>query len=124
MPQPRHAIGPSTSNENFSSAIVAAGLVFVSGQGPIVAGVREPVGETIEEQTRLTLQNLQAILADAGCGLSNCVKVTVYLADLAEYDRFNAVYREFFPHPRPARTLVGAALNFGIKVEIDAIAVR
>lgn len=111
-------------NPNLSAGIRAGGFVFVSGQGPLLGGVRKPVGDTIEEQARLTLEQVQRILATAGCAMNDCVKVTVYLTDLEEYDRFNAVYRTFFTAPLPARTVVGASLNFGIKVEVDAIALQ
>lgn len=117
---PKEGVPP---NPNLSGAIRAGGFVFVSGQGPLLGGVRKPVGETIEEQARLTLEHVQRILASAGCTMDDCVKVTVYLTDLEEYDRFNAVYRTFFTAPMPARTVVGATLNFGIKVEVEAIAI-
>jgi 2-iminobutanoate/2-iminopropanoate deaminase len=106
----------------YTPGISAGGFIFVSGQGPLLPGSRKPVGETIEEQAKLTLENVQLVLTQAGCTMNDCVKVSVYLTDLNEYDRFNAVYQTFFSAPPPARTLIGCALNFGIKVEIDAIA--
>ena len=79
------------------------------------------VGETIEEQTRRTLENVKAILEAAGASMADVVKATVHLSDLALFDRYNGVYAEFFPDPKPTRTTVGSQL-LGIMVEIDVIA--
>ncbi len=106
-----------------SPAVVAEGrFVYVSGQGPLRDG--EYVPATIEEETRLTLDNLAGRLAEAGAGLADVVRVGVFLADLGDLPAVNAVYGDLFPSPRPARTTVGvAALPGGIKVEIDCVAV-
>jgi 2-iminobutanoate/2-iminopropanoate deaminase len=68
------------------------------------------------------LDNLRAVLAGAGAGLEDVVAVTVYLQDVDDWDRFNAVYREVMSEPYPSRTVVGAELR-GIRVEVSAIAV-
>lgn len=105
----------------YSPGVVAAGrLVFVSGQCPLRDG--RVVGETIEEQTRVTLENAFAVLNAAGARPSDVVRCGVYLADLADFPAMDAVYAEWFGEPRPARTTVGAALR-DIKVEIDCVAV-
>lgn len=105
----------------YSPGIVASGtLVFVSGQGPLRDG-RTVLGN-IEEQTRLTLENLGTVLHAAGASYDDVVRCGVYLADIADFERMNAVYAEYFPEPKPARTTVGAALAFNIRVEIDCIA--
>jgi 2-iminobutanoate/2-iminopropanoate deaminase len=96
-------------------------FVYVSGQGPLDPVTSEVVGETIEEQTRRTLENIQAILEAGGAKLSDVIKIGAYLKDLSEFGRFNEVYKEFFPSDFPCRTTVGTDLS-GIKVEIDAIA--
>jgi 2-iminobutanoate/2-iminopropanoate deaminase len=105
----------------YSHALVAAGLVFVSGQVP-----REPltglVPEGIEAQTRLALKNVESILQAAGASMKDVVKVTAHLADLALFDEFNRTYSEFFIQPFPARTTVGSQLR-GVLVELDVIAV-
>jgi 2-iminobutanoate/2-iminopropanoate deaminase len=105
----------------YSHAIVAGGLIFVSGQVP-----REPltgsVPEGIEAQTRLALKNVESILQAAGASMKDAVKITVHLVDLALFDAFNQTYLEFFSEPFPARTTVGSQLR-GVLVEIDAIAV-
>ncbi|MCC6265445.1 MAG: RidA family protein [Bryobacterales bacterium] len=102
--------------------IVNAGtLVAISGQGPLDAEGRI-VGATIEEQTRLTLENCRRQLNAAGADFADVFKVTVYLKDMAEWDRFNTVYREHFREPFPARTAIQAVLWGGILVEVEMLA--
>ena len=113
------AVGP------YSQAIVAAGWVFVSGQIPLVPGTGEMVGGEIEAQAERALLNLQAVLDAAGCTLRDVVKATVYLTDMADFARVNAVYGKFFPEAPPARACVEvSALPKGARVEVDAVAVR
>jgi 2-iminobutanoate/2-iminopropanoate deaminase len=107
----------------YSQGIVSGDLIFVAGQGPLDPSSGSIVGETIEEQTALTLDNVQAILEAVGSGMADVVKATVHLADLADFHAFNGVYEQYFPEPRPVRTTVGSNL-IGIKVEVDVIAVR
>ena len=107
----------------YSQAIIHAGLVYVSGQGAISPETNKVRLGTIEEEGELTLQNLRNILEEAGSSLDNVLKVTVFLLDLKEYDRFNAIYKTYFKSDLPARTCVQAGnLLFGTRVEIDAIA--
>ncbi|HIE51503.1 MAG TPA: RidA family protein [Armatimonadetes bacterium] len=109
----------------YSSAVVYGDLVFVSGQGPVDPTTGEFVGETIEEQTRRTIQNLQIILEELGLSLTDVVKTTVFLKDLDHFSRMNAVYAEYFGPNYPARTTVQAGrLPFDILVEIEAVAAR
>ncbi|HYH32456.1 MAG TPA: RidA family protein [Pseudonocardia sp.] len=98
-------------------------LVVLSGQAAI-APDGSVVGSDIEEQTRLTLENCRRQLATAGCDLTDVVKVNVYLSDMALWERFNTVYREVLPEPRPVRTAVGAALLDGLLVEVEMWAAR
>lgn len=106
----------------YSPAIVAGDYVFVSGQGPLDPKTGEIRGETVAEQTRLTLANLEAHLAAARAGLADVVRVGVHLARIEDFAEFNGVYAEVFAdEPRPARTTVGAQLPGGL-VEIDCIA--
>ena len=107
----------------YSQGIVSGDLIFVAGQGPLDPSSGSIVGETIEEQTALTLDNVQAVLEAVGSGMADVVKATVHLADLADFHAFNGVYEQYFPEPRPVRTTVGSNL-IGIKVEVDVIAVR
>jgi 2-iminobutanoate/2-iminopropanoate deaminase len=104
----------------YSPGIVAEGrFVFVAGQASLRDG--EVVSGTIEEETRLALENLRTVLAAAGAGLEDVVRVGVYLADIDDFAAMNAVYAETVPEPLPARTTIGAELP-GIKIEIDCVA--
>jgi 2-iminobutanoate/2-iminopropanoate deaminase len=92
--------------------IVVSGQVAVDGKGNIV-------GETIEEQTRQTLANCRRLLVAAGCTFEDVFKVNAYMANIDEWDRFNAVYTEIMPQPRPARTTVGVKLLRTFLIEIE-----
>jgi 2-iminobutanoate/2-iminopropanoate deaminase len=119
---PKRAVGGSQPAGAYSPGIVAEGrFVYVSGQGPLRHGA--VVGESVAEQTRITLENLAAVLAEAGAGLADVVRCGVFLADMADFAAMNDVYAGYFPRPLPARTTVGAALAAGMKVEIDCVAV-
>ena len=106
----------------YSPALVFQDLVFVSGQGPLDHDGTILSG-TIEEETTRTLRNVEALLKAAGSDLRHVLKCTCYLADIGDFDRFDAAYRAVFGDRLPTRTTVQAGLA-GIKVEIDAIAVR
>ena len=105
----------------YSQGLKAGDFVFVSGQGPLDPETGQVVGETIEEQTARTLENVKAILEAAGASMADVVKVAAHLSDLGLFDRYNKVYSTYFPDPKPTRTTVGSQLS-GIMVEIDAIA--
>jgi 2-iminobutanoate/2-iminopropanoate deaminase len=107
----------------FSPALLVSEWVFLSGQGAINAA-NEIVGETIEAQTELTLQNVEQLLQAAGCELSDVVSVLVHLADLALYPGYNAVYERHFRDPKPVRTTVGANLLKGLLIEMTVTAQR
>lgn len=110
------AIGP------YSQGIAVDGWVFTAGQlgaDPETGALRDG----IEDQTRQALENLAAVLAAAGGGWADVVRTTVFLADLADFHAFNAVYAELVDEPFPARSTVEvAALPAGALVEIDAVA--
>ncbi len=111
------ALGP------YSQAITANGFVFCSGQVPIDPATGDLVAGTIEDQTRRVLQNLAAVLEAAGSSFARAVKVNVYLQDMADFARMNAVYAEYFPAPFPARAAIQAArLPKDVKIEIELIA--
>ena len=117
----REAIPGPTPRGPYSPGISAEGkLVFVSGQGPLRDGAY--VEGTIAEETQLTLDNLLAVLAAAGCGAEDVVRCGVWLADLGDFAEMNRVYADVFPDPKPARATVRAELVVG-RVEIDCIAV-
>jgi 2-iminobutanoate/2-iminopropanoate deaminase len=112
------AIGP------YSQAVVAAGLVFCSGQIPLDPATGQIVAGDIGAQTRRVLTNLGAVLAEAGATFDHVVKTTVYLADMNDFAAMNAVYGDFFASPAPARSTVQAArLPRDARVEIDVVAV-
>ncbi|MEY9178882.1 2-iminobutanoate/2-iminopropanoate deaminase [Bradyrhizobium sp. USDA 326] len=104
----------------YSAAVRAAGFLYVSGQTPR-GDDRKVIGETIEEQTEATLARLERVLQSAGVAMSDLIKVTIYLADLNDSARFNAVYARHFSNNPPARTTIGCALN-GVLIAIDAVA--
>jgi 2-iminobutanoate/2-iminopropanoate deaminase len=107
----------------YNQAITAGGLVFVSGQLGLVPGETTLEGKSIETQTRQVLENIKAILEEAGSGLGSLLKTTVFLADLADFAAMNAVYSDFVGEVPPARATVQvAALPSGALVEIDAVA--
>lgn len=115
LPPPAGAYSPGVRTAN------GAGLLFVSGQTPRDPATGAIVGTTVEEQTRITLANLERILRAGGASLTDVVSVTVYLADENDWGIFDRVYRTVFSPPYPARAVVGASLR-GILVEISAIA--
>ncbi len=106
----------------YSHAVVAGGFVFVAGQAPIDPVTQEfQLGDIVSE-TRIELSNMAHILETSGSNLASVVKVSIHLADLEDFDGMNAVYEEFFPDDRPARTTTQAVLRSGRKIEIDCIA--
>jgi 2-iminobutanoate/2-iminopropanoate deaminase len=98
-------------------------LVVISGQ-VAVAPDGTVVGDTIEEQTRVALENCARQLATANCGLGDVFKVNIYLSDLNHWSRFNKVYETVFPEPLPVRTAIQAVLLPGFLVEIEMWAVK
>ena len=110
------AIGP------YSQAVKVGGFVFVSGQVPVHPQTGE-MAEGIESQAERSLENIRAILEEAGISLENVVKCTVFLTDMADFAAVNRVYENFFRAPCPARSCVAvSALPKGALVEIEAIA--
>ena len=107
----------------YSQAIKANGLVFVSGQLSLRPGEKDLTGGTIQEQTEQVLQNLAAILAEAGSGFDRLVKTTVFLLNLDDFAGMNEVYARHVGDTPPARSTVEVArLPSGALVEIEAIA--
>ena len=108
----------------YSQAIATDDFVFCAGQ----LGTDPATGEMadgVEAQAERALRNLEAVLDAAGCTLADVVKTTCFLADINDFNAFNAVYTRFMTDPAPARsTFQVAALPKGGRVEIEAIAVR
>ena len=108
---------------HYSQAIEHHGLVYISGQLPINPKSEEKYVGSIEEQTEQALFNLEAILRKANSGKNHVLKVTVYISDIALWDRVNSVYARFFGDHRPTRAIVPTReLHFGFQIEIEAIA--
>ena len=110
------AIGP------YSQAIIVGEMVFTSGQIPINPASGNVEAVTIEEQTEQVMKNLGAVLNAAGSGFEKAVKTTCFLADIADFAAFNAVYANYFT-TKPARSCVAVKdLPKGVKVEVEVIA--
>lgn len=108
---------------HYSQAMIHDGLVYVSGQLPIDPRTGNPAQGGVDEQTRLAIANLAAILEAAGSGLEQVVKTTVYVSDIELWGRVNAIYAECFGEHRPARAVVPTReLHFGCLLEIEAVA--
>jgi len=111
------AVGP------YSQGIATDGLVFTAGQIPVNPATGKIEAETIEDQTRQVLSNVDAVLRAAGSGLHRIVKMTVFMTDLGDFQAMNAVYAEFFPSDPPARSAVQVvALPLGVQIEMEAVA--
>jgi 2-iminobutanoate/2-iminopropanoate deaminase len=108
----------------YSPATVFARLVFVSGQGARDPRTGQLAGADVESQTEQCLRNVEAILQAAGSSLQHVLKCGVFLIDMSEFQRMNAVYGRVFGGHRPARTTIQAAAlpMSGLRVEIDCIA--
>lgn len=106
----------------YSQGLRAGDFIYTAGQVPIDPATGKLAGESIEEQTAQVLENLRLILEAAGASLAEVVKTTVHLSDLSLSARFNPVYAQYFPDPKPVRTTVGSQLSAGVLVEIDVVA--
>ncbi len=106
----------------YSHAVQAGDLVYLSGQTPIDPATGKLVAGGIAAQTEQCFKNLAAVLKAAGLTLDDVAKVNVFLADIADFAAMNAVYKQKFSAPYPARSTVGAALLPGVLVEIEMIA--
>jgi 2-iminobutanoate/2-iminopropanoate deaminase len=113
------AIGP------YSQGVVANGFIFVSGQIPFDPATGELVTGLIEDQARQVLKNVAAVLEAAGSSMERVVKATVFLQDMNDFAKMNAVYGEFFKAPYPARAAVQVArLPRDVKIEIEVVALE
>jgi 2-iminobutanoate/2-iminopropanoate deaminase len=108
----------------YSQGWRAGDFVYVTGTGPVDPITGKLVGDTIEQQTEQTIDNLGAILEADGVALSDVVKVTVHLSDTSLFARYNQVYARRFTRPYPVRTTVGSDLGHspGMLIEMDCIA--
>jgi 2-iminobutanoate/2-iminopropanoate deaminase len=105
-----------------SPGVLCDGWLYVSGQMSIDLGSKQVVRGTMEEQARLSLQNLGRVLEAAGCSFDDVVKTTIHIAGFDDFAGLNKAYSEVFTGVRPARTTVVSGLWNGLLVEIDAVA--
>jgi 2-iminobutanoate/2-iminopropanoate deaminase len=119
---------PKTGFSEGTDSPIAQGVkcgqfLFVSGQGPLDAATKEVVSQDLAEQTRVTLDNVKAVLEAGGTTIDNVVKVGVFLRSMEDFPASNRVFKEYFKGVQPARTTVEAAApRKGVNVEIDCIA--
>ncbi len=107
----------------FSHATIVDSFVYTSGMGGIDPARGEVVSDDVIEQTIQSIKNVEAILAGAGCTLKDVVKATVYLTDMADYSRVNAIYEKAFAPNKPARTCVAvSALPVRERMKIETVA--
>lgn len=111
------AIGP------YSQAVVANGVLYTAGQIALDPATMQVVDGDVEAQAEQVMRNLASVLAEAGSSWARVVKTTIFLADMADFQRVNAVYARHLGDARPARSTVAVAgLPRGVRVEIEAIA--
>lgn len=111
------AIGP------YSQAIEYNGMVYASGQIPVNPATGEVEADDIEGQAEQSLKNVGAILKEAGLSYSNVIKTTCFLADIADFAKFNQVYSRYFKEEAPARSCVAVKdLPKGVLCEVEVIA--
>ena len=124
IPRPVHAPNLPKPVGPYSPGVAFDRLVFVSGQGATDPATGQLAGADVEAQTEQCLKNLNTILMAAGSDLSCVIRCGVFLLDMREFDRMNAVYARVFGDHRPARTTIQAAglPGEGLRVEIDCIA--
>ncbi len=117
-----HTDGAPAAIGTYSQAVEAGGLVFLSGQIPLVPDTMDVVEGDFDARARQVFSNLRAVAEAAGGSLNDIVKLTIFLTDLDNFATVNAVMEDFFDEPYPARAAVGvASLPKGVDVEADAI---
>ena len=113
------ALGP------YSQAIEANGTLYVSGQIPFIPETMTCVSDDVQEQTKQSLENVKAILEEAGYSLNDVVKAGVFIKDMNDFPLINEIYAQYFVENKPARACVEVArLPKDVKVEIEVIAVK
>jgi 2-iminobutanoate/2-iminopropanoate deaminase len=111
------ALGP------YSQAVIAGDFLFVSGQIPYIPETMTLISEDVQEQTKQALENVGAILEEAGCSFDDVVKASVFIKDMDDFGKINEVYEKYFAKSKPARACVEVArLPKDVKIEIEVIA--
>lgn len=109
----------------FSQAVDTGNFVFVSAQLALNVFAGKMIMENIEAETQQVMENIKAILAEAGLDFNHVVKSSIFLKDMQDYGKVNAVYASYFKEPFPAReTIQVAALPLNVNIEISVIAVK
>lgn len=112
------AIGP------YSQAVIAQGILYVSGQIPLDPQTGEVVSEDVSIQTKRVLDNMKAVVEAAEAGMDQVVKVTIYIVDMQQFATINEIYGTYFEAPYPARACVEVSkLPKGVQVEMDAVVI-
>jgi 2-iminobutanoate/2-iminopropanoate deaminase len=127
-PQTRRAIRPAKSPDiglPYSPGILAGNTLYIAGHLGRDPGTGQLVSGGLEAEARQSLANIREVLLAADMDFKDVTSVTVYITDFKDFDRFNTLYREYFPSDQPARATVQvAALNAGARIELQMIAVR
>lgn len=113
---------PRTFALPYATGVRAGDFIFLSGLIAVDPASGERAHGSVASETRLILANMAQILEGAGSSLANVVKTTVWLHSMLEFEDMNDAYRPFFPAAPPARTVCGAGINYGMKVQIDCVA--
>lgn len=108
---------------NYSTAVSKGNMLFISGMGPFDREKKLVGDGDIVAQTHQTMQNIRQVLEECGLSTSHVVRSTVYLANIADWGKFNETYGQYFEPPYPARCVVECRLN-GFLVEIECTAMR
>ena len=106
----------------YSQAVKAGDFIFLSGIGALDIETHEIKGNSVAEQTRITLSHIKQILTAYGATFDNIVQMGVYLQNPDDYEEFNQVYAEYFSAPYPARLTVGAGQVWDMLIKMDCIA--
>jgi 2-iminobutanoate/2-iminopropanoate deaminase len=127
-PAKMHAISSADApppGGHYSQAVVHQGLVYVSGQLPVVSGKPHDPSAPFETQVRHALANLSAVLAASGSSLDRVLKLSAYIVGAANWPAFNTIYAQVLGAARPARSVIPVPeLHYGYLVEIDAVAMQ
>jgi 2-iminobutanoate/2-iminopropanoate deaminase len=117
--------GGASPRGHYTPGIRAGGCIYVSGQGPVDPATDKLSAGDVQHQTRLTLSNVERILNAAGASITDVVKVSVFLRDIADFHKMNQVYAEFFGPHKPARTTIESKFHDPeMLVEIDCVAYK
>ena len=108
---------------SYSQAVIAGGRVFLSGQIPLDPKTNQLIKGDISAQTKQVMENIKAVLKAGGCDFSHVVKAVIFLTDMSQFSKVNAIYSLYFKEPFPARSCVEvSALPKGAQIEVEVTA--